>query len=829
MLAAMARRLLGVSRTHLFVFVPALVFVVGVGHGCGGGGEQAHGGGGSTGAGGHGGHGATTSTSSGTGGGIFVDAGNDGDALAPCGDGGCPNGTLCKYGVCIPDLGACAANDDCPGDSYCDTDELCVPYGVPPGVLNDPTCQKQKPSPGVAPVVQCEWAGPASGDPTAGYQDIYSAPMVADLNLDQDPNKIQPSIVVTTFRSGAGGLLGMLRVFDGRTCEEQMRIGGPDDPEVDSDRVAYASAWALGDLDGDVGVSPSGHPELVGLHRVGTSSNNDPLQLIAFSIDTTGAQPKLVRKWLGHTCPGDQPVTFANNLHNFSAGMWDLDDDGIPEVVIDSMVFDAAGCLLNPPAGVTTYLSLGLLNTVADVDLDGKPELVRYDGIFAWNTATRQWQLESYFTQNATAHKPGHVAVVDVGQYSAIQGKPATDKLPEVVVVSAATTTFNPSSSGTLRVQTLSGDVVFGPIELYHKTSSHGGHGGPPTASDFDGDGQVELAAAANEFYVVYDPDCVGSTPPAQRPGGKCGKTDAKLPDGILWAQPSQDFSSSVTGSSIFDFDGDGTSEAVYGDECYVRVYDGPTGQVRFSAPASTGTGYELPVIADVDGDFATEIVAVRTGSSINCPSPDPLFSASGAWVSKPGFVVIRDPQDRWVSSRPIWSQHAYSITHVTDDGRVVKSSQVLRNWEQPGMNNFRQNAQGQLGKLALADLTVELDDLSAVCSGKTQTVELSAKVCNRGTNPVQDGAEIAFYQLPKSDAGLPDGAFDDGGAASVICSLTTGTLLQPGDCTVVKCTGQVDGDKDVFVVADPAGVIADCHPGNNTGAGTAKLCPTVR
>jgi hypothetical protein len=370
---------------------------------------------------------------------------------------------------------------------------------------------------------------------------------------------------------------------------------------------------------------------------------------------------------------------------------------------------------------------------------------------------------------------------------------------------------------------------VFGPVPLYKKTSAYGGHGGPPTASDFDGDGQVEFAAAAYEFYVVYDPDRTSGAPPPERPGGKCDKTDATLPAGILWAQPSQDFSSSSTGSSIFDFDGDGKSEAVYGDECYVRVYDGKSGSVLFSAPASTGTGYELPVVADVDGDFATEIVASRSNANLNCPSPDPLFAASGAFVVKGGFVILRDPEDRWVSSRPIWNQHAYSITHVTDDGRIPKASQVLRNWEQPGMNNFRQNAQGQLGKLALSDLAVELDDLGELCDGVTKTIEISAKVCNRGTNPVGDGAEVGFYQAPNTDGGLPDGAFEDGGIAGLVCKTTTPKLLLPGDCTTVKCTGHVDGDKNVYVVADPSGSIADCHPGNNVGAGTRVLCPPVK
>ncbi len=771
---------------------------------------------------------AGSDASAGTGGGIIVDGGADAsDGFAACGDGGCPKGTLCKYGLCIPNLGSCTNNDDCPGDSYCDSDGLCVPYGVPPGKINDPTCQKGKPPPGVTPETQCEWTG--TTDSTAAYKEIYTAPMVAELNLDLDANKIQPSIVVTTFTQESNNRIGMLRVFDGRTCAEQMRIGGPDDPDVSDNRPGYATNWAIGDLDGDVGTQVDGHPEIVGLHRVGnTADNSDPLQPIAFSIDTSGAQPKLVRKWLGHTCPGNQPVTFATNTYNYAVGIWDLNDDGVPEVVVDSAVFDANGCLLNPPASATTYLGLGVVSTVADVDLDGKPELVRYDGVYGWDSASKQWQLESWFVQNA-AHKPGHVAVVDLGHYSAIPGKTAADPLPEIIVVSAASTTFAPQSTGTIRVQTLTGDVVFGPLDLYHQTSPYGGHGGPPTASDFDGDGQVEFAAAANEFYVVYDPDCVGASPPSERPGGKCDKANATLPAGILWAQPSQDFSSSSTGSSIFDFDGDGVSEAVYGDECYVRVYDGANGTVKFSAPASTGTGYELPVTADVDGDFATEIVAVRTSTNQSCPSPDPLFATSGPFVEKSGFVVLRDPEDRWVSSRPIWNQHAYSVTHVTDDGRIPKSSAVLNNWEQPGMNNFRQNAQGELGKLSIADLTVEIDDLKGLCDGQPKTLELVAKVCNRGTNPVQDGAKIGFYQTPKSDAGLPDGAFLDGGAATLVCESITGTLLKPGDCTIVKCTGTVSGDTDVYVVADPDGTIADCHPGNNVGAGTRVLCPTVR
>src|SRR5690606_6536934 len=117
---------------------------------------------------------------------------------------------------------------------------------------------------GVTPALQCEWTGPGDpNDPTNGSTLIYTTPTIADLNLDLDPGKLQPSIVVTTFQSIGGNRIGTLRVFDGRTCEEQLRAGGADEPNFDN-RPTYASTWAIGDLDNDV--ATGGHPELVSYH-----------------------------------------------------------------------------------------------------------------------------------------------------------------------------------------------------------------------------------------------------------------------------------------------------------------------------------------------------------------------------------------------------------------------------------------------------------------------------------------------------------------------------------------------------------------------------------
>jgi len=276
---------------------------------------------------------------------------------------------------------------------------------------------------------------------------------------------------------------------------------------------------------------------------------------------------------------------------------------------------------------------------------------------------------------------------------------------------------------------------VWGPIPLYKGADPFAGRGGPPTVSDFDADGQVEFAVAGAYSFGVYDPDCAPVVP-AQRPGGKCVRDPMQqaknLPDGVLWVQPSSDWSSNMTGGSVFDFDGDGKAEVVYRDECWARVYDGASGNVLFSAPGFSLTGLEYPTIADVDGDFKSEIVVPRTLGNISCPTTDPLFAGSGNHVKKSGFVIYRDPMDRWANSRPVWNQHAYSITHINDDATVPKSKSILNNWLVEGLNNFRQNTQGAFGLLDIADLTVELTDLGQICMFDGGVKELSAEVCNR-------------------------------------------------------------------------------------------------
>ena len=159
-----------------------------------------------------------------------------------------------------------------------------------------------------------------------------------------------------------------------------------------------------------------------------------------------------------------------------------------------------------------------------------------------------------------------------------------------------------------------------------------------------------------------------------------------------------------------------------------------------------------------------------------------------------------------------------YYITHANDDATIPKSSETLNNWQVDGLNNFRQNTQGTLGKLNIADLTVELADLENLCELQGGAADLSAEVCNRGTNPVQDGVVVQFLETTDPNAPVDD--------AVVVCQALTTKLLLPGECEIVMCNAMLMGGGNIFVDVDPEDKIADCHPGNNLGAGALGICP---
>ena len=468
----------------------------------------------------------------GTGGGL-TDGSNCPTALQ-CGATCCASGEICALSTqCAPDQGPCTSNDECWFDSYC-LNGQCVPYGVPKDKIKDDSCKIAFNIDAILPSVQCRWTGPPPGDAHPNHFHVMSTPVVVDFDLDNDPKTLSPSIVFTTFpTSGSYSNPGVLRVINGADCAQQFSF------DAAADATMSPSGVAVGDIDGD------GRAEIVAPAHAGG--------LLAFKYDPSAKT--FSKLWHSGSCAGGVPPTTPDATGG--ADQWsgpsihDLDDDGSPEIVYGATVYRANGCIASNALGFPGY-SKGYVPVIADVDEDGKMELVQGNAIHEWDKASASWVAESYF--KGTGNAQGQVAVADFGSFP-LPAFGGADRA-EVAVISA----------GFARVQTLEGTVIFGPVAI-----PGGGTGGPPTIADFDGDGRREFASAGGAQYAVFDFDCLAGGNPAGC-GGQSKTT------GVLWQQASQDQSSNVTGSSVFDFDANGTAEVVYADECFVRVYDGATG-----------------------------------------------------------------------------------------------------------------------------------------------------------------------------------------------------------------------------------------------------------
>ncbi len=524
------------------------------------------------------------------------------DAALGC-DAGCPPGSLCVLDSCLPEQAPCAPESldagadggssdagTCMYDTYCDSQTgTCLPFAG--NVIGNAACTQAMPPGNFAPTIKCTF--PADGvAPTTfpNHVDVQATPMVARFGPPPTP----PSIVVpfsTPVANDYSEDLGVIRILRGTDCSEEAAIGGVD---LDGDGAVYwarsPSSVAIGDLDGD------GLAEIVAYMSSRPSGAERPLEtLMAF----TRASGTWLPLWASKTATldGGAPLN-ANTLPFVAAhgkGSWaspslhDLDNDGFPEIVREGWVIDGRTGLVRaaPPDTYATY-KFGISPVLANLDADPNIELTNGARVWEFDGATNAWVEEPSYT--GVSSPPGWAAIADFDPFV------AGTKTPEIAV----------SANGVLAIYRTDHTTF-----MAMSVAIPGGGGGPPTIADFDGDGLPEVGIAGQAFYTVFDPDCQANP----RPGGQCADrthcdhAPAGCPDKILWSRATQDISSNITGSSVFDFEADGKAEVVYADECFVRVYSGSTGRVLFSQFTSSCTWNEYPVVADVDGDFRAELV----------------------------------------------------------------------------------------------------------------------------------------------------------------------------------------------------------------------------
>ncbi len=462
----------------------------------------------------------------------------------------------------------------------------------------------------------------------------------------------------------------------------------------------------------------------------------------------------------------------------------DMDGDGTVEIAYGRTLWNiAGGQIVRQWIGAHGRGGTGpqtALSFFADIDEDNQLELI------AGNTVYKRDGAELW--RNA-AVSDGFPAVADFNG----------DGKPEVVL------------TGSNRVDILEG--LTGASVLTTALPDSGG--GPPTVADFDGDKLPEIGVAQKNVYVMVKPNFSTST------------------IDVVWSAPNHDLSSNVTGSSVFDFDGDGKAEVIYADECFLWVYDGATGAVLLAEPTTSFTGTEASVVADVDGDGHAEIVMVSNGADPSASGwkcdvapwnqPDPAMNRK-AWV-KPagapayrGITIFGDRESSWVGTRTLWSQAAYFVSNICDSrdsacpapatyGAIPAVGQ--RNWELSWLNNFRQNVQDG-GLFNAPDAVISL---SVLC---TSPVSFQVRVQNQGLSGLPAGVNVAV--------------FDDATNTQVASGVTSRVLL-PGQSETLLLTASATAltAKDTFVariIIDPMNrTFNECRDANNQSAPATGRC----
>lgn len=586
------------------------------------------------------------------------------------------------------------------------------------------------------PVLEWSWTS-SPIKPT--YDQVLSVPLIGDIDADSIPD-----VAIVTHDQGDGACdtgWAYLRLLDGKTGAEKWNANVA--AYSDAGRIAFCRTPAMADLDGD------GDVEIIA-HRFGGG-------LIAF--DNKGA---IV--WTSTMADGTTPY---NGYFGWSSAVIvaNMNGSGGPEVISGGVILDATGKLLagagREGVGSNGSASFGGNALVADVDADNMQEILT--GAAAYNfDGSVKWQ-------NGLAD--GYTALADFDG----------DAKPELVVIAAGLARVHDAATGVLLAQT----AIPG-----------GGAGGPPTISDFDGDGDRDFASAVGTSYTIF--------------------TYNKLPTpavAVLWSVPTADGSSARTGSSIFDFEGDGVSEVLYNDECYLRVYDGKMGKTLVEIASSSATANQYPVAVDVDGDNHTELVVVSDdkyqlkGQTPGCPN----YKAGE--MLRHGVFVYGDTSNKWVRTRRIWNEHSYHVTNIGVDGKVP----ALETPSYSANNTYRVSEPGN-GTFNSPDLRVDLSVGLAGCPG---SITLRMTVRNDGSLGVGAGVTVEVFE--GKDATGP-----------LLGTAKTTKALLPGETEVVEVSAPLAGKTPPYafyarVDEVSPGTIDECQESNNDSFIENVTCPEIK
>ena len=559
----------------------------------------------------------------------------------------CASDELCINENCIKPGVSCYDNYACSDGQYCALDlHTCIPR---PSVKTK--CKDEDlPSGGAfEPHLLFHWGEGelAPGGDFPDHINVVVAPMVADINGDTMPEIVFNSWLKDSMNWENNGVLRIISGKDGKL-------------------LASSDGKSMTDPSSQVAIGRLYPEDVKEYNGVDVSG----LQIITCSEDyhlvAYNHEAKLIWK-------GDSETEECGNT---AFGLVDFDGDGVPEVHARYRIYNAQTGKLIADAE-NDVVSGANYAIAADIDNDGKPELI--GGNVAYRADLKKGTLTAVY--HRTDQPDGYPAIADLD----LDGK------PEIVVTRK---TYHDTSWGALSHTVMAfkhdgTDFWSAPVDVHQGTLDEWG-GGPATIARIDDDEHPSVMLSSGTHYLALDYQ---------------GK--------VKWSHKVQDKSSRSTGSAVFDFNGDGKAEILYGDELFLRVYDGAKGDTVFCLCNTSATLYEYPVVADVNNDGHAEIVLAsnRTQAGKNCPSsaqyikgevdaciqslldgPSSKRKGSSGVRVYSGAQVVEDKvqASKWMPTRRIYNQHAYSVTNILDDGTIPAKARI--NWKTDGLNNFRMN-----------------------------------------------------------------------------------------------------------------------------------------
>lgn len=169
-----------------------------------------------------------------------------------------------------------------------------------------------------------------------------------------------------------------------------------------------------------------------------------------------------------------------------------------------------------------------------------------------------------------------------------------------------------------------------------------GENGGSPLVTDLDNNCLADIIVVFRNELVIYEYD---------------GSTDLQVKSRISIAD-----NSGYTGCTAFDLNQDGIMEIIHRDQEALRIIDGVSLEVIDSYQLFSVTGFENPIVADIDGDGQAEIL---TSGYTNLSNPDSIRVFCFESANKP-----------WASARRVWNQTGYHVTNVNNDLTIPQYQQ---------------------------------------------------------------------------------------------------------------------------------------------------------